>query len=89
TPLFEGMLVVQEVGEDADEVHAEDVNVTGVVAEGATSDDVNAAVVEPSIPSPAPPTQSPPSLSQDIPSTFQVQLTPPQSPQAQPQSRQP
>nr|GEW29492.1 hypothetical protein [Tanacetum cinerariifolium] len=29
------MLVVQEVGEDADEVHADDVNVVGVVAEGA------------------------------------------------------
>nr|GEY20436.1 uncharacterized mitochondrial protein AtMg00810-like [Tanacetum cinerariifolium] len=35
TPLFEGMLVAQEVGEDADEVHAKDVNVVGVVAKGA------------------------------------------------------
>nr|GEX04297.1 F-box domain, leucine-rich repeat domain, L domain-like protein [Tanacetum cinerariifolium] len=34
TPLFVGMLVAQEVGEDADEVHAEDVNVAGVVTEG-------------------------------------------------------
>nr|GEX11448.1 retrovirus-related Pol polyprotein from transposon TNT 1-94 [Tanacetum cinerariifolium] len=39
TPLFEGMLVAQEVGEDADEVHAEDVPTVGVVAEGAVSDD--------------------------------------------------
>nr|GEW80232.1 ribonuclease H-like domain-containing protein [Tanacetum cinerariifolium] len=35
---------------------------------------------EPSIPSPTPPTP-PPQPSQDIPSTFQVQPTPPQSPQ--------
>nr|GEV63369.1 retrovirus-related Pol polyprotein from transposon TNT 1-94 [Tanacetum cinerariifolium] len=33
TPLFKGMLVAQKVGEDADEVHAEDVNTAGVVAE--------------------------------------------------------
>nr|GEZ06090.1 hypothetical protein [Tanacetum cinerariifolium] len=31
TPLFEGMLVAQEVGEDANEVHVEDVNAAGVV----------------------------------------------------------
>nr|GEV46488.1 hypothetical protein [Tanacetum cinerariifolium] len=37
TPLFEGMLVAQEVGEgDADEVHIKDVNVAGVVAEALT-----------------------------------------------------
>nr|GEY53601.1 xylulose kinase-1 [Tanacetum cinerariifolium] len=72
TPLFKGMLVVQEVGEgDADEVNAEDVNADGVVAEGATGDDVNAAVDEPSIPSPTPPTP-PPQPSQDIPSTSQL-----------------
>nr|GEW34471.1 retrovirus-related Pol polyprotein from transposon TNT 1-94 [Tanacetum cinerariifolium] len=63
-----GMLVAQEVGEDADEVHADDVNDVGVVAEGAASNDVNAAVDEPSIPSPTPPTP-PPQPSQDIPST--------------------
>nr|GEU41239.1 uncharacterized mitochondrial protein AtMg00810-like [Tanacetum cinerariifolium] len=43
TPLFEGMLVVQEVGEgDADEVHVEDVNAAGVATEGVVSaaDDV-------------------------------------------------
>nr|GEV07018.1 hypothetical protein [Tanacetum cinerariifolium] len=39
------------------------------------------AAQEPSIPSPTPPTQQP----QDIPSTSQVQHTPPQSPQPQPQ----
>nr|GEZ24343.1 uncharacterized mitochondrial protein AtMg00810-like [Tanacetum cinerariifolium] len=70
TPLFEGMLVAQEVGKDADEVHAKDVNATGVVTEGGASDDVNAAVDEPSIPSPPPPTP-PPQPSQDIPSTSQ------------------
>nr|GEV90331.1 putative ribonuclease H-like domain-containing protein [Tanacetum cinerariifolium] len=53
---FEGMLAAQEVGEDTDEVHAEDVNVAGVVAEGAASDDVNFAANVPSIPSPTPPT---------------------------------
>nr|GFB24808.1 hypothetical protein [Tanacetum cinerariifolium] len=71
TPLFEGMLVAQEVGKDADEVHAEDVNAAGVVAKGAASDDVNAAVEEPSIPSPTPSTP-PPQPSQDIPSTSQI-----------------
>nr|GEY01695.1 hypothetical protein [Tanacetum cinerariifolium] len=70
TPLFEGMLVAQEVGEDVDEVHVEDVNAAGVVAEGAASDDVNAAIDEPSIPLPPPP-NPPPQPSQDIPSTSQ------------------
>nr|GEV05769.1 hypothetical protein [Tanacetum cinerariifolium] len=55
TPLFEGMLVVQEVGEgDADEVHVKDVNAAGVAAEGvvSTADDVVPTVVDaPSIPS--------------------------------------
>nr|GEV01476.1 hypothetical protein [Tanacetum cinerariifolium] len=73
TPLFKGMLVVQEVGKDADEVHAEDVNATGVVAEGAVSDDVNVAVEEPSIPPPTLPTL-PPQPSQDIPSTSQDKI---------------
>nr|GFC30283.1 hypothetical protein [Tanacetum cinerariifolium] len=63
-----------EVGEDADEVHAKDVNTAGVVAECAASDDVNAAVDEPSIPSPTPPTP-PPQPSHDIPSTSHVQPT--------------
>nr|GEY32274.1 xylulose kinase-1 [Tanacetum cinerariifolium] len=70
TPLFEGMLIAHEVGEDVDEVHDEGVPAAGIVVEGAASDDVNAAVDEPSIPSPPPPTQSPPP-SQDIPSTSQ------------------
>nr|GEW94476.1 xylulose kinase-1 [Tanacetum cinerariifolium] len=55
TPLFEGMLVVQEVGKgDADEVHVGDVNAAGVAAEGVVSaagDEVPTAVEEPSIPS--------------------------------------
>nr|GEW16541.1 hypothetical protein [Tanacetum cinerariifolium] len=87
TSLFKGMLVAQKVGEDANEVHAEDVNAAGVVAEGAASDDVNIVVEEPSIPSPTPHTP-PPQPSQDIPSASQVQPTPPQSPQVQPQSPQ-
>nr|GEY29808.1 hypothetical protein [Tanacetum cinerariifolium] len=73
-PLFEGMLVVQEVGEgDADEVHVEDVNVAGVAAErvvSAADDVVPTAVDEPSIPSLTPPTP-PPQSSQDQPSTSQ------------------
>nr|GEW56000.1 hypothetical protein [Tanacetum cinerariifolium] len=91
TPLFEGMIVEQQVdegaGEGADEVHDEGVPAAGIVAEGAVStadDEVPTAVKEPSIPSPTPPPQP----LQDQPSTFQVQLTPPQSPQAQPQSPQ-
>nr|GEW56995.1 hypothetical protein [Tanacetum cinerariifolium] len=59
TPLFEGMLVAQEVGKGDAEVHVDDVLAVGVVAKGAASDDVNAAVDEPSIPSPTPPTLPP------------------------------
>nr|GEV93818.1 hypothetical protein [Tanacetum cinerariifolium] len=73
TPLFEGMIVEQQVDEGADEVHVEDVSTAGVAAEGVASvadDEVPAAVEEPSIPSPPPPTQ-PPQPSQDIPSTSQ------------------
>nr|GEX98838.1 hypothetical protein [Tanacetum cinerariifolium] len=90
TPLFEGMIVEQPVGEGADEVHVEDVFAAGVTAEGDASvanDEVHAAIDEPSIPSPPPPTQPPPT-SQDIPSTSQAQPTPPPSPIAQPQSPQ-
>nr|GEV74544.1 putative ribonuclease H-like domain-containing protein [Tanacetum cinerariifolium] len=75
TPLFKGMLVVQEVGKgDADEVNVEDVNAAGVATEGVVSaadDVVPTADEEPSIPSPTsltPPTQS----SHDIPSTSQI-----------------
>nr|GEU75510.1 xylulose kinase-1 [Tanacetum cinerariifolium] len=59
TLLFEGMLVAQEVGEDADEVNVKDVNVVGVAAEGVvsnTDDVVLTADEEPSIPFPTPPT---------------------------------
>nr|GEX08104.1 hypothetical protein [Tanacetum cinerariifolium] len=59
TPLFEGMLVAQEVGEGvADEVHDEGVQAVGVVTEGvicAADDVVPTADEEPSIPSPTPP----------------------------------
>nr|GEY42700.1 retrotransposon protein, putative, Ty1-copia subclass [Tanacetum cinerariifolium] len=55
TPLFEGMLVAQQVNESAAEVNV---------------DDVPAAVDEPIIPLPTSPTQPPP-LSQDQPSTSQ------------------
>nr|GEV94931.1 putative ribonuclease H-like domain-containing protein [Tanacetum cinerariifolium] len=94
TPLFEGMIVAQEVGEGAAKVDVKDVPTAGVAAEGAASvadDDVNATIDEPSIPSPTRPTQSPPPL-QYIPSTSQVLPTPspsliaqPPSPQQQPQ----
>nr|GEW62299.1 hypothetical protein [Tanacetum cinerariifolium] len=63
TLLFEGMIVEQQVGEGADEVHVEDVSTAGVAAEGAASivdDDVPAVVDEPSIPSPQLPTPPPP-----------------------------
>nr|GEU71716.1 hypothetical protein [Tanacetum cinerariifolium] len=74
TPLFEGMIVAQQVGEGAAKVNVEDVSTAGVAAEGAASaadDEVPTAVDEPSIPSPPPPTQPPPP-SQDIPSTSQM-----------------
>nr|GEV86917.1 ribonuclease H-like domain-containing protein [Tanacetum cinerariifolium] len=92
TPLFEGMIVEQQVAEgDDDEVHVKDVNAAGVATEGVVSaadDIVPTADDEPSIPSPTPPTP-PPQQSQDQPLTSQVHLTPPQSPQVQPQSPQP
>nr|GEU56697.1 putative ribonuclease H-like domain-containing protein [Tanacetum cinerariifolium] len=92
TPLFEGMLVAQEVGKGvADEVHDEVVHAAGVATQGdvsATHDEVLTADEEPSIPSPTPPTP-PLQPSQDIPSTSQVQPIPPQLPQVQPQSPQP
>nr|GEX59469.1 hypothetical protein [Tanacetum cinerariifolium] len=91
TSLFKGMIVEQQVVEGADEVHDEGVPAAGIVAEGdvgAASDEVPTVVKEPYIPSLTPPTP-PLHPSQDIPSTSQVQLTPHQSPQAQPQSPQP
>nr|GEX35159.1 uncharacterized PKHD-type hydroxylase At1g22950-like [Tanacetum cinerariifolium] len=73
TPLFEGIIVEQQVAEGADEVHDEGFYVAGVATEGVVSvpDDVVPVVdEEPSIPSPTPPTP-PPQPSQDIPSTSQ------------------
>nr|GEU56848.1 hypothetical protein [Tanacetum cinerariifolium] len=49
TPRFEGMIVEQQVGEGADEVHVDDVSTAGVAAEGAASvadDEVPAARVK-------------------------------------------
>nr|GEV56565.1 hypothetical protein [Tanacetum cinerariifolium] len=90
TPLFEGMLVAQQVDESDAELNVDDVPAAGVANEGdvvVNVDVVYAAVDKPSIPSPIPPTQPPPLL-QDIPSTSQVQPTLPQSSQAQPPSPQ-
>nr|GEV79087.1 putative ribonuclease H-like domain-containing protein [Tanacetum cinerariifolium] len=73
TPLFEGMITTQHVGEGPAEVNVDDVPAVGVADEGAASvndDDVPAAVDEPSIPSPTPFTQPPPTI-QDLPSTSQ------------------
>nr|GFD04322.1 hypothetical protein [Tanacetum cinerariifolium] len=82
------MIVAQPVGEGTTKVNIEDVSTAGVAVEGAASasdDEVPTAVDEPSIPSPH--TQPPPP-SQDIPSTSQVQPTPPLSLIAQPPSPQ-
>nr|GEU86742.1 hypothetical protein [Tanacetum cinerariifolium] len=97
TPLFEGMIVAQQVDENAAEVNVDDVHAAGVADEGAASvnvDVVLTVVEEPSIPSP-PPTTQPPPPSQNVPSTSQVQPTPPPSlidqptsPQQQPQPSQ-
>nr|GEZ72649.1 hypothetical protein [Tanacetum cinerariifolium] len=74
TPLFEGMIVAQQVGKGAAEVNVKDVSIAFVVAEGdasAANDEFSTAVDEPSIPSPTPSAQPLPA-SQDIPSTSQV-----------------
>nr|GEV22084.1 putative reverse transcriptase domain-containing protein [Tanacetum cinerariifolium] len=87
TPLFEGMLVGQEIDEgENEEVHVEDVTASDV-AQGedtAAYGDVLTVSQEPSIPSPTPPTLSP-QPPQDLPSISQVQHTLPQLSQAQPQ----
>nr|GEV37493.1 hypothetical protein [Tanacetum cinerariifolium] len=92
TPLFEGMLVEQEIEEegDADE-HVEEVTAGDDAHEddSAAHGEVPTVTEEPSIPSPAPPTPLPPQPPQDLPLTSQVQQTPPQSPQVQPPSPQP
>nr|GEV72686.1 hypothetical protein [Tanacetum cinerariifolium] len=91
TPLFEGMLVEQEIIEDGDAAeHVEEVN-TGDATKGddsAAHGEVPTITEEPSIPSLTPPTP-PPQPPQDIPSTSHVQQTPLQSPQVQPPSPQP
>nr|GFD27307.1 hypothetical protein [Tanacetum cinerariifolium] len=79
TPLFEGMLVGQEIEEGGDEdEHVEDVT-AGDDAQGddtAAHGEVPTVSQELSIPSPTPPT--PPSQPpQHLPSTSQVQHTPP------------
>nr|GEV57135.1 putative ribonuclease H-like domain-containing protein [Tanacetum cinerariifolium] len=86
TPLFEGMLVEQEIEEegDADE-HVDEVT-AGDDAHGdasAAHGEVPTVTQEPSIQSPTPPTP-PPQPPQDLPSTSQVQPTPLQSSQVQP-----
>nr|GEX00574.1 hypothetical protein [Tanacetum cinerariifolium] len=81
---------VQQVDENVAEVNVDDVPAAGVADEGVASvnvDVVLTAVDEPSIPSPLLTTQPPPP-SQDLPSTSQVQPTPPPSPIAQPSSPQ-
>nr|GEX13608.1 uncharacterized mitochondrial protein AtMg00810-like [Tanacetum cinerariifolium] len=74
TPLFEGMIVVQQADDVADEGAA-----------GVDVDVVPAVADEPYIPSPTPTTQPPPP-SQELPSTSQVIPTPPPSLIAQPSS---
>nr|GFC86322.1 hypothetical protein [Tanacetum cinerariifolium] len=90
-PLFESMLVEQEMDEEGDaDKHVEEVD-TGDAAHGdvsAARGEVPIVTEEPSVPSPTPPTP-PPQSPQDIPSISQVQQTPPQSPQVQPPSPQP
>nr|GFA36325.1 hypothetical protein [Tanacetum cinerariifolium] len=84
TPLFEGMLVgvIKEQGDAEEQVQ---VDVDDAAAQGAATVVQGDAVHKPSIPSPTPSTP-PPQQSQDLPSTSQVQQTPPQSllPQSQP-----
>nr|GEX88820.1 hypothetical protein [Tanacetum cinerariifolium] len=91
TPLFESMLVEQQVAKEGDANENDETINAGDAAEGdvsAAHGEVSTVDKEPSIPSPTPPTP-PPQPTQDIPSTSQVQPTPPQSPQVQPLSPQP
>nr|GEU86403.1 hypothetical protein [Tanacetum cinerariifolium] len=82
TPLFEDMIVGQEIEEGGDaEEHVEDVtdgDATG--HDTAAHGEVLTVSQEPSIPSLTPPTP-PPQPPQDLPLTSQVHHTPPQSPQ--------
>nr|GEW44020.1 hypothetical protein [Tanacetum cinerariifolium] len=62
TPLFEGMIMEQQVDECNVEMNVEDVSTAGVNVEGdvsAANDVVPTVVEEPSIPSPTPPTPPP------------------------------
>nr|GEZ44706.1 copia protein [Tanacetum cinerariifolium] len=91
TPLFEGMLVGQEIEEEIDiDEHVEEVTAGDDTQGDDTTAHGEVATVtqEPSIPSPTPtiPLSQPP---KDIPSTSKVQQTPPQSPQVQSPSPQP
>nr|GEX12028.1 hypothetical protein [Tanacetum cinerariifolium] len=83
TPLFEGILVEQEIEEKGDaDVHIKEVN-TGDAAKGddsAAHGEVPTVAAEPSIPSLTQHT-TPPQPPQNISSTSQVQQTPPPSPQ--------
>nr|GEU30263.1 putative ribonuclease H-like domain-containing protein [Tanacetum cinerariifolium] len=86
TPLFEGMLVVGVIeGEGNAEEQVQDV-ANDAAAQGANTAVIGDAVQQQSISSPTlptPPSQQP----QDLPSTSQVQHTPPHSPRPQPQSQ--
>nr|GEW22055.1 hypothetical protein [Tanacetum cinerariifolium] len=93
TPLFEGMLVAGEFEEQGDAEKQVQDDIDNAAAQGADTAVEGDDVHEPSIPSPTPSTP-PPQQSQDLPSTSQVQHTPPHSslpqlqppPQAQPQA---
>nr|GEX86983.1 retrovirus-related Pol polyprotein from transposon TNT 1-94 [Tanacetum cinerariifolium] len=93
TPLFEGMLVAGEIKEQGDAEEQVQDDIDDAAAQEADTVVEGDVIHKPSIPSPIPPTL-PPQQSQDLPSTSQVQHTPPQSPllqlqpppQAQPQA---
>nr|GEV33637.1 retrovirus-related Pol polyprotein from transposon TNT 1-94 [Tanacetum cinerariifolium] len=88
TPLFERMLLEQQVDEEGDADENDETANAGDAAEGdvsATYGEVPTVVEEPYIPSPTPPPQPP----QDIPLTSQVQQTPPQSLQAKEEGEEP
>nr|GEY70148.1 hypothetical protein [Tanacetum cinerariifolium] len=83
TPLFEGMLVgvIEEQGDAEKQVQDA---VDDAAAQGVDTSIQGDDVYEPTIPSPTPSTP-PPQQSQALPSTSQVQHTPPQSPLPQSQ----
>nr|GEW05762.1 hypothetical protein [Tanacetum cinerariifolium] len=77
TPLFEGMLVAGVIEEEgAAEEQVLDIMVDDAAAHGVHSTVQEDDAQEPSIPSPTPPTP-PPQPPQDLPSTSQVQHSPP------------